>query len=106
MRRIVLAAALAAVTVPSLAFAQATTPWIDRREDRQENRIGAGTSDGSLTSREAARLNRGQTHVDAMQNRAASDGTVTRRERARIHHQQNIQNRRIYRQRHDGHSGG
>jgi hypothetical protein len=41
-----------------------------------------------------------------MQNRAASDGTVTARERARIQHQQNIQNRRIYRQRHDGQTGG
>ena len=106
MRRLILAAALAAAAVPSLAFAQTNTPVIDRREQRQENRIGAGTADGSLTSREAARLDRGQAHIDNMQNRAASDGVVTRRERARIQHQQNVQNRRIYRERHDRQTGG
>jgi hypothetical protein len=102
MRRLILAAAFAAAAVPSLAFAQTNTPVIDRREQRQENRIGAGTSDGSLTSREAARLNRGQVRVDNMENRAAADGRVTLRERARIQHQQNVQSRHIYRQRHDG----
>jgi hypothetical protein len=111
MRRLILAAALAAAALPSLAFtppahAQGTnTPVIDRREQRQENRIGAGTADGSLTSREAARLNRGQARVDRMENRAEADGRVTGWERARIQHQQNVQNRRIYRQRHDGQTG-
>jgi hypothetical protein len=102
MRRLILTAAFAAVIVPSLAFAQTNTPVIDRREQRQENRIGAGTADGSLTSREAMRLNRGQVRVDNMENRAAADGRVTLRERARIQHQENVQSRRIYRQRHDG----
>ena len=108
MRRLILAAAFAAAALPSLAFANhawaqgTNTPVIDRREQRQENRIGAGTADGSLTSREAARLNRGQVRVDRMENRAEADGRVTLLERARIQHQENVQSRRIYRQRHDG----
>jgi uncharacterized membrane protein YebE (DUF533 family) len=36
-----------------------------------------------------------------MENRAKSDGVVTRGERAKIQHTQNVQSKRIYRQKHD-----
>lgn len=72
-----------------------------QREVNQERRIQNGINDGSLNSREAARLERGQAHIDRMQNRAASDGVVTKGEAARINQQQNQENRRIHRQRHD-----
>jgi hypothetical protein len=102
MRRLILAVALAAAIAPSLAFAQTNTPVIDRRELRQQGRIAAGIGDGSLTAPEAARLERGEAHIDAMENRAAADGVVTPGERARIREQENVESWRIYRQRHDG----
>ncbi len=63
--------------------------------------IDQGVASGSLTQREANRLERGQQRVDNMENRAKADGVVTGRERARIQHAQDVQSDRIYRQKHD-----
>lgn len=90
---------LGASTLP--AFAGDNTPRIDRRQANQERRIDEGVASGELTKREAARLERGQDRVDAIEDKAKSDGVVTRRERARITHEQNVQSRRIHRQKHD-----
>lgn len=90
---------IGAVALP--AFAQANTPRIDQRQANQERRIDQGIASGELTKREAARLDRGQDRVDALENAAKADGVVTRRERRRIHHAQNVESRRIYRQKHD-----
>lgn len=90
-----------AVSVPLLASAQTATPGIDQRQINQERRIEQGERSGQLTPNEAARLERGQTHVDRMEDRAKADGTVTRQERNRIHQAQDVQSRRIYREKHD-----
>ncbi|KAB2926730.1 MAG: hypothetical protein F9K30_05865 [Dechloromonas sp.] len=87
--------------VPALAFAQAGTPRVDQRQQNQEQRIDRGVASGSLTTREANRLERGQQHVDNIENRAKADGVVTRQERARLHQAQNVQSRRIATQKHD-----
>lgn len=101
--RLIIAASLAAIamaiTLPS--FAQTATPGIDQRQMNQEQRIDQGIASGQLTQREANRLERGQQRVDNMENRAKSDGVVTARERARIQHAQNVESKRIYRQKHD-----
>ena len=95
------ALAAIAIVLPTLAFAQAKTPGIDQRQANQERRIDQGVASGSLTQREANRLERGQQHVDNMENRAKADGVVTRQERARINQAQNVQSERIYAQKHD-----
>lgn len=93
--------AVLSLVLPALAFAQANTPRVDQRQANQEQRIDQGVASGSLTQREANRLDRGQQHVDNMENRAKSDGVVTRGERARLHQAQEVQSRRIYAQKHD-----
>jgi acyl-coenzyme A synthetase/AMP-(fatty) acid ligase len=90
---------LGAVALP--AFAGANTPRVDQRQMNQERRIDQGIASGELTKREAARLDQGQDRIDNLENKAKADGTVTRRERARLHHAQNVESRRIYRQKHD-----
>ncbi|UCV29342.1 hypothetical protein [Ferribacterium limneticum] len=95
------ALAAIAIVLPTLAFAQANTPRVDQRQANQEQRIDQGVASGSLTQREANRMERGQQHVDNMENRAKSDGVVTRQERARLHQAQDVQSKRIYRQKHD-----
>ncbi len=95
------ALAAIAIVLPTLAFAQANTPGIDQRQANQEMRIQQGVASGSLTPREANRLERGQQHVDRMENRAMADGVVTRQERARLHQAQGVQSRQIARQKHD-----
>jgi len=93
--------ALLAIALPTLAVAQANTPRVDQRQANQEQRIDQGVASGSLTQREANRLERGQQHVDNMENRAKADGVVTRGERARLHQAQDVQSARIHRQKHD-----
>lgn len=92
---------LLSLTLPVLAFAQASTPRIDQRQANQERRIDQGEASGSLTQREASRLERGQQHVENMENRAKADGVVTRRERANLRRAEDVQSRRIYAQKHD-----
>lgn len=99
--KIVKTIAVLSLVLPALAFAQANTPRVDQRQANQERRIDQGVASGSLTEREANRLDRGQQHVDNMENRAKSDGVVTRGERARLHQAQEVQSRRIYAQKHD-----
>ena len=90
-----------AIALPVLAFAQANTPRVDQRQANQERRIDQGVASGSLTQREANRLENGQQRVDNMENRAKADGVVTKRERARLHVAQDAQSDRIYAQKHD-----
>lgn len=78
-----------------------TTPSVDRREHRQQRRIHQGVKSGSLTRREAARMERQQARTRRLEARAKSDGTVTRRERARLQRRENRTSRHIYRQKHD-----
>ena len=100
--------ALAALMVAALsapAFAQSTgttsTPRIDQRQAEQEKRIQQGEKSGQLNQKEAARLEKGQAHVQKMENKAAADGKMTRNERAHVEHAQDVQSKRIYREKHD-----
>lgn len=84
------------------AFAQApATPNIDQRQANQERRIEQGEKSGALTARESQRLERQEGHIDQMEAKAKSDGVVTGKERARLEHAENVESRRIYRQKHD-----
>jgi len=46
-------------------------------------------------------MEKGQTHVQNLENKAAADGKVTVKEKARIEHAQDVQSKRIHRQKHD-----
>jgi hypothetical protein len=72
-----------------------------QRNIYQEQRIQQGMASGELTNREAARLEAGQARVGRAQARAGADGHVGPREQAAIQHRQNVQSKRIYRQKHD-----
>ena len=69
----------------SFAHAQRVyTPAPQAREHHQDLRIRDGLSRGTLTHREAARLEAQQREVDRAIRRTKADGIVTRRERAHI----------------------
>ncbi len=91
----------AALVMAFAAQAQTATPRIDKREDRQEDRIQQGAASGTLTARETQRLETEQARIDRMQNRAAADGQVTQKERAKITAVQNEANRDIRRKKHN-----
>ncbi len=94
------------VTALTLSFAlpvlaQTNTPNIDQRQINQQQRIDQGVQSGTLTTHETARLEKGQAHVENMETRAKADGTVTQKEKAHLEHAENVQSRRIYKQKHD-----
>ncbi len=103
MRTMVIALMVAALPAAALAQTSDTTstPRIDQRQANQEKRIEQGVQSGQLTGKEAARLEKGQQHVENMENRATKDGVVTKKERRRIEHAQDQQSRKIYHQKHD-----
>jgi hypothetical protein len=94
-----LVAVLAAFALPVLA--QTSTPNIDQRQANQQQRIDQGVKSGQLTGKEAARLEKGQEHVQKVEDKAKADGKVTKNERARIQHAENVQSRHIAKQKHD-----
>lgn len=77
------------------------TPGIDRREANQQKRIEQGVKSGELTPREAARLEKGQQRIQRMEEKAKADGVVTAQERKRIQHAQDVESRKIAREKHD-----
>ena len=102
MKSTTIAAALLAAAMALPALAQTTsTPRIDQRQANQQQRIDQGVQSGALTEKEAARMEKGQERVQNMENKAAADGKVTAKEKARIEHAQDVQSKRIYRQKHD-----
>lgn len=72
-----------------------------QRNINQQSRIQSGLKDGSLTTREAARLERGQARVERREARAGIDGHVGAREQARIQRGENRQSEVIRHERHD-----
>lgn len=102
MKQLITPAVLAVLATLSLsAMAQANTPNIDQRQINQQQRIDQGVQSGALTTHEAARLEKGQAHVENMETRAKADGTVTQKEKAHLEHAENVQSRHIYKQKHD-----
>lgn len=73
-----------------------------QRSINQQQRIGQGLQSGSLTQREAGRLESGQARINRMDGRAGADGHIGRGEQQRIQHAENRQSGRIYNQKHDG----
>jgi hypothetical protein len=72
-----------------------------KRNINQQQRIEAGVQNGSLTNREAARMEGGQARVARKEARAGADGHVGAGEQARIQRTENRQSRKIHRQKHD-----
>ena len=76
----------------SAAFAQAGTV---QRDVNQQTRIEQGLQSGQLSTREAARLERGEARINKMQSRALADGKLNDAERARLNAAQNAESRAI-----------
>lgn len=89
-----LIAALGLSALAATANAQ-TAADITQRDINQETRIRNGLQDGSLTTREAALLEKREGAADRMQANAFKDGKLTDAERARITRAENRNSRAI-----------
>jgi hypothetical protein len=93
--------------VPLAAFAQTapapstSTPRVDQRQVNQDQRIQQGVQSGSLTQKEAGKLEKGQDHVQKVEDKAKADGKVTKKEREHMQQAQNNQSKKIAHQKHD-----
>jgi hypothetical protein len=76
-----------------------------QRNVNQQKRIENGVQNGSLNSREAARMERAQGHVERKEARAGRNGHVSAAEQHRIQRTENRDSRRIFRQKHDAQRG-
>jgi len=65
------------------------------RNVKQEQRIENGVQNGSLTNHEVAKLERGQSHVDAKEARAGRNGHVGKAEQAGVQRAESRQSKRI-----------
>lgn len=72
-----------------------------QRNANQEARISQGLKSGSLNEQEAAKLERGQAHVDRKEARAGADGHVGAVEQHSIQRTENRQSRKIFRKKHN-----
>lgn len=100
------AVALGAISFGALAQdAQPATnpPTVNQRKDNQQERIGQGVENGSLTTHETKNLEKKETRLNAEERRmrARDDGKLTAADRARLQHQQNVLSKDIYKQKHD-----
>jgi hypothetical protein len=105
-RNLIAIAAAAAICVPAMAQETTTAQpkyTINQRKDNQQQRIGNGVENGSLTAGETHRLEKQETHLNAEQHhmRAEDSGKLTAADRARLQHQDNHLSGEIYRDKHN-----
>lgn len=74
---------------------------IEERQQRQQDRIAEGVASGSLTPKEATRLEAEQTKIGAEKRAFLRDGKLGPRERAKLRRDQNRASRHIYKEKHD-----
>lgn len=103
-------AVVLALGLGASAFAQTTppapkdplaTPRIDKRQANQQKRIDAGVASGSLTQKEADRLQAQQARNAKREEVAKADGVVTKKERTALQHREDKSSKQIARQKHD-----
>jgi len=103
LNRTLIAAAIALASAGS--FAQTNAATTTQRDVNQQTRIENGLKDGSLTTREAAKLEKEESHVDRMQAKALKDGKLSDAERAKLNAAQNKVSADINADKHDAQTG-
>ena len=91
------------IVVVSALSSLAMAAEVDRRETRQQERIGQGVESGQLTPGETAHLEKQEQRIDnqVKAERAANGGHLTPAERAQVNREQNRESRRIYAAKHN-----
>jgi hypothetical protein len=85
-------------------FAQSVASEV-QRDVNQQKRIESGLQSGQLTSKEAAKLEREQAHINHAEKNALKDGVLSNEEKVRIQNMQNKASDNIYAEKHDAQTG-
>ena len=94
---------MSTVCVPTV-FAQTVGSEV-QRDINQETRIEQGLQSGQLSTKEAARLERGEARIDRMESKALKDGNLSPEEKARIQRAQNQESSTISKLKHNDVTG-
>src|SRR5215475_10487957 len=94
-------AIVAVIGFSSIGYAQTRTRRVDRREQNQQKRVADGLKDGSITSGEAAKIERDEQKIQRDEAKAKADGVVTPREKAQLNRELNHTSREIRRDKHN-----
>ena len=97
-------ALLAACSLIGVASAQTTGSEV-QRDVNQQNRIEQGLQSGQLSTGEAAKLEKGEAHVDKMEANANKNGNLSPAEKARIQNAQNRESAAINADKHNAVTG-
>jgi hypothetical protein len=98
MKRMILGVMMGALLTGSASFAQ-----IRQRQENQQDRIGEGVENGSLTPKETSQLEHQETRLNKeIRHDRKTGGGLSPQERKQINHQQNVMSRKIYRDKHNG----
>ena len=85
-----------------LEMAEKTKECKAKREQKQQERINQGVQNGSLTNREAHRLEAREASIEAQEQRDRADGGgYTAKEKARTNQRLNNTSKAIHHQKHD-----
>ena len=95
MKATIIAGAVAGLF--SLAAVAQTTGSEVQRDVNQQQRIEQGLKNGSLTTKEASKLERGESRIDKMESNAEKNGKLSPAEKARIQRAQNQESGQINR---------
>lgn len=85
-------------------FAEEPEGRVARRQERQQQRIGNGVANGSLTAGETAHIEGQESRLnkEVRTDRRANGGTLTNQEKAQVNRQQNRLSREIHADKHNG----
>jgi len=103
MKITTLALAALLVAAPAAFTASAHAQDINQRKVDQQDRIAQGVKSGRLTPGETAHLEHQEAGINKEERgmRAQDNGHLTGQDRKTINHQQNVESRRIYRDKHN-----
>ena len=102
-----LLAATSGIAITAVATAQNAPEKkegeIQKRRERQQQRIGEGIENGSLTPKEASHLEHRETKLnkEIRHDRRVNGGNLTNKEKKQINRQQNALSNQIYRYNHN-----
>ena len=96
--------ALASGLVLSSATAAFAEGEVARRQERQQNRVGNGVKNGSLTPHETGKIENQESKLnkEIRTDRKANGGNLTNNEKQQVNQQQNGLSREIYADKHNG----
>ena len=104
MKLAIFAFAASLAFAPAALFAQAPVDHrnINQRKENQQDRIAQGVKSGDLSAGQTSRLEHQEAGINKEERgmRAQDNGHLTGQDRRTINHQQNVESRRIYRDKH------